>query len=189
MITEITRNHDLRIIDVVQFNRPPASRPVDVRPKPRPQYGCEPRPIHCGTGSGHHGQVNQQSVYDDYGYYNDDNEHYGDSHGNLYDDDYNSLSAYELESLLQDLTAAWNDSDRLKLASEAIRDNRIRTEQVVQILDSFWYEENRLEFALLAYDRVTDPENYELVNDVFWFSSSVSELEDYINSSEYSYNH
>lgn len=192
VISEITRNHDLKIIDIIRFNRPPAAKPI-VRPvpRPRPQDDCSPRPIHCGTAGNHHGQVYNNDdhyygsggAYNDYGYHSE-NDDYDYGH---YDS--NVISDYELEKLLEDLTAAWKDDERLQLATNAVQNNRLNTEQVISILDTFWNEESRLEFAIFAYERVTDPENYEMVNDVFWSSASVRELEDYISNDTYTYNH
>lgn len=74
------------------------------------------------------------------------------------------------------------DSDRLTLAKQIASSNCLTCSQVKQIIKTLSYESSRLEFAKYAYTRVYDPQNYYQINDSFSFSSSITELNDYIKS-------
>ncbi len=49
-------------------------------------------------------------------------------------------------------------------------------------MDKFTYEDNKLEFAKLAYKNCTDKDDYYRVNESFTYSSSKSELNEYISN-------
>lgn len=73
------------------------------------------------------------------------------------------------------------DSDQIRVAKQVIRSNGASALQIAEIMELMTFESSRLEIAKFGYQFVADPENYYLVNDVFWFSSSVRELDRYIN--------
>jgi hypothetical protein len=56
----------------------------------------------------------------------------------------------------------------------------VSSSQLSLILNEFDYESTKLEIAKYAYLYVYDPEKYYLINNVFEFSSSVDELNKYI---------
>jgi hypothetical protein len=56
----------------------------------------------------------------------------------------------------------------------------LNSSEIAEITKLFSFESSRLDFAKYAYDYVIDPKNYVIVQDAFMFSSSTSELQDYI---------
>lgn len=72
------------------------------------------------------------------------------------------------------------DTERLKIAKNAVASGSYNSREISEITRLFSFESTRLEFAKFAYRYTTDPKNYVLVQDAFTFSSSVSELQDYI---------
>lgn len=74
------------------------------------------------------------------------------------------------------------DSDKIRVAKQVIERNGATAQQIKQFIELLSFESGRLEVAKFAYSRVADPENYFMINDVFWFSSSVRELDRYINN-------
>ena len=72
------------------------------------------------------------------------------------------------------------DETKLTLAKQIGSSNCLSTAQVKQVMGLFGFEDSKLDFAKFAYDHVTDRNNYYKVNDVFGFSSSVDELNKYI---------
>lgn len=70
---------------------------------------------------------------------------------------------------------------KMKTAKQVLNANCLSTAQIVEIMGLFSFEGDKLEFAKSAYSKCTDKGNYFMVNDVFSFSSSVSELTDYID--------
>ena len=74
------------------------------------------------------------------------------------------------------------DSDRLTLAKQIASSNCLTSSQVKQIIKTLSYESSKLDFAKYAYTHVYDPQNYYQINDAFSFSSSITELNEYIKS-------
>ena len=71
---------------------------------------------------------------------------------------------------------------QLKTAKQIAGSNCLNASQVVEICKVFGFDETKLDFAKFAYDHCTEPRNYFKVNDVFGFSSSSDELNEYIQS-------
>ncbi|MCB9187044.1 MAG: DUF4476 domain-containing protein [Flavobacteriales bacterium] len=82
---------------------------------------------------------------------------------------------------LESIKAQWFDSDRIRVAKQIIRTNPISSQQIAEIMQLMSFESSRLEIAKFSYQFATDRENFFIVNDVFWFSSSVRELDRFIN--------
>ncbi len=72
------------------------------------------------------------------------------------------------------------DSNRVKIAKQAIAANYVRSWQVKELLSHFSFESNRLELAKFAYPYTLDKQNYFMVNDGFRFSSSSERLNRHI---------
>lgn len=85
----------------------------------------------------------------------------------------NAPAFSELKKVIGD---QWYDDTRLSVAKQALQNNWFTSAQVAAIMDEFWYEDSKLEFAKAAYQKVTDKQNYFIVNKEFWYSSSVEEL-------------
>lgn len=71
---------------------------------------------------------------------------------------------------------------KMKTAKQVLNSNCLSTAQIVEIMNLFSFEGSKLDFAKTAYAKCTDRGNYFMVNDAFSFSSSVSDLSDYIDS-------
>jgi hypothetical protein len=84
-------------------------------------------------------------------------------------------------SALQSVELATFDSDQIRVAKQVISRNGASSHQISEIMRVLSFESSRLEIAKFGYEFVGDPENYFVVNDVFWFSSSIRELDRYIN--------
>ena len=72
------------------------------------------------------------------------------------------------------------DDDRLGIAKQALVSNQMNVNQVSAIMDEFSFDKSKLNFAKAAYRKTIDRENYYLVNGKFSFSSSVSDLNNFI---------
>ena len=84
-------------------------------------------------------------------------------------------------SALRSIELATFDSDQIRVAKQVISRNGASSHQIAEIMRILSFESSRLEIAKYGYQFVGDPENYFVVNDVFWFSSSIRELDRYIN--------
>ena len=82
---------------------------------------------------------------------------------------------------LRSIDLATFDSDQIALSKQIIRNNAPSSNQIAEIMGILSHESSRMEVAKFGYRFVADPENYYVVNDVFWFSSSIRELDRFIN--------
>lgn len=72
------------------------------------------------------------------------------------------------------------ESAKLAIAKQALNANVFTARQVVCLLNTFSFESTKLEFAKMAYNKTVDKNNYYLVNDAFYFSSSITDLQQYL---------
>lgn len=94
---------------------------------------------------------------------------------------YIGMSPDAFASALRSIDLATFDSDQIRVAKQIIRRNGASSSQIADIMKALSFESSRLEVAKFGFQFVADPENYFVVNDVFWFSSSIRELDRYIN--------
>lgn len=74
------------------------------------------------------------------------------------------------------------EENKFQVAQQVFNSNCMTVNQVTQIIGLFNFEDTKLDFAKYAYGRTYDLSNYFMVNNAFSFSSSVDELNAYINS-------
>lgn len=74
------------------------------------------------------------------------------------------------------------EDGKLKIAKQIMNTNCMSVAQVKEIMALFSFEETKLEWAKFAYGKTTDPQNYYQLNDGFTYSSSVDELNEYIET-------
>ena len=74
------------------------------------------------------------------------------------------------------------EETKLKTAKQVISANCLNVDQIIQIANTFGFEETKLDFAKYAYDYCIEPRNYFKLNGIFSFSTSVDELSDYVQS-------
>lgn len=84
-------------------------------------------------------------------------------------------------SALQTIRNQGFDESRLKTAKQIAQNNCLNTNQIVDICKIFGFEETKLDFAKFAFDACVEPQNYFKVNNVFSFTSSADELNDFIS--------
>ncbi len=82
----------------------------------------------------------------------------------------------------QTISNADFDSDKQTIARQIVNSNCLTAQQVKEIAGLFDFESDKLKFAKFAYTHTYDIENYFIINDIFDFSSSIQELNNYINS-------
>jgi len=72
------------------------------------------------------------------------------------------------------------DDTKLSTAKQIAGSNCLSTNQIVDLCKLFGFEASKLDFAKFAYIHCTDANNYFKVNNVFQFSSSADELNEFI---------
>lgn len=90
------------------------------------------------------------------------------------------ISRPAFEAYLDAVESQWTDNSRLTVAKQGLQYHFLTTAMVMEVMQEFWTESARIEFAKAAYNRVVDPQFYYLVNDLFWHNSSVQELDRFI---------
>jgi len=90
------------------------------------------------------------------------------------------VSPAELNAFLLTLKDKPFEDTKKTIVKQFIKNNCVSSSQLSLILNEFDYESTKLEIAKYAYLYVYDPEKYYLINNVFEFSSSVDELNKYI---------
>ncbi len=73
------------------------------------------------------------------------------------------------------------DSNRLEMAKQIASWNYMTASQIREIASLFSFDSTRLEYAKYAFQSCINPGEYFMLNDVFTFSSSVRELNEFID--------
>jgi len=91
-------------------------------------------------------------------------------------------SASDFNKALNTIKSESFENTKITLAKQICKSSCLTTEQLKTLIKSFSFEASRLEMAKYAYEFVFDPDKYYLINDVFDFSNSKTELNKYIES-------
>jgi hypothetical protein len=94
---------------------------------------------------------------------------------------FNGFSPAVFAQLKQAMMNTSFDSNRLRIAEQAMVQNGITSQQVLELMGLLIFESNKLKFAKSAYSHTIDRHNYFLVNNGFTFSSSINSLNNHIN--------
>ncbi len=73
-------------------------------------------------------------------------------------------------------------SSKKRIAKQVISNNCMVVSHLVEILELFTFESDKLEMAKFAYAYIYDIENYYEVNNVFDFESSIEELDEFLRT-------
>lgn len=90
------------------------------------------------------------------------------------------LSAQETEQLMQAVKARSFEDQKVLLAKQALAESDIRSDDLRRLLQGFDFDKGKLELAKYAYARVADRQNFYRIYDAFSFSSSVRDLQEFI---------
>jgi len=92
------------------------------------------------------------------------------------------MSQQDFESAKRSIASKDFSDSKLKLAKQILNTNCLLSTQVMQLMELFDFESDKLDLAKYAYGYTLDIGNYYHVNDAFEFESSIDELDNYINS-------
>jgi hypothetical protein len=92
-----------------------------------------------------------------------------------------STNSSEFDGIKKNISSNGFDETRLSQAKTIVQKKCLTSNQVKDICELFGFEETKLDFAKFAYDWVYDQDNYYVVNDVFGFESSKTELNSFIS--------
>lgn len=94
------------------------------------------------------------------------------------------MSPRDFNAAVSTIKAQSFEETKLKTAKQVISANCLNVDQVMQIANTFNFEDNKLEFVKYAYDYCIEPRNYFKLNGIFSFSSNAEELSDYVQSKQ-----
>lgn len=92
-----------------------------------------------------------------------------------------STNSSEFDGIKKSISSNGFDDTKLSQAKMIVQKKCLTSNQVKEICQLFGFEDNMLDFAKFAYDWVYDQSNYYVVNDVFGFESSKTELNSFIS--------
>ena len=90
------------------------------------------------------------------------------------------VNSERLEDMAKTVENQTFNDDKVRVTKQIIRTNCITLDQLIVLLNNFDWDDGKLEIAKFAYDYVYDLENYYKVYNLFTFSSSGEELDEYI---------
>lgn len=90
------------------------------------------------------------------------------------------MPAPDFGKLKASVKAKTFSADMISTLKVGIKNKCITTDQVKELLGLFSFESDKLEMAKYLYEFTSDKDNYYTVGDVFTFSSSVSELNEFL---------
>jgi hypothetical protein len=93
-----------------------------------------------------------------------------------------SMDAASFGKAKQTIESKGFDDTKLSTAKQVAKANCLTTDQILEVMKVFGFEESRLEFAKYAYDFCFDQNNYYNVSQGFSFDPSTEELNEYIET-------
>lgn len=106
----------------------------------------------------------------------------GANHPNRGGYDQNIMNNQDFGRFMTSLRKESFDDNKTRKISTAARNNYFTAQQIVDVIKTLSFEENKLQLAKELYRVCVDQRNYYLVNDVFSFSSSKQKLNEYISN-------
>lgn len=90
------------------------------------------------------------------------------------------MSPGEFNAAKQTVKNEGFDETRLDIAKQIAGSNCLNTGQIIALCQELSFEQSKLDFAKFAFDHCLDPRNYFKVSNIFSFSSSKQDLNNYI---------
>ena len=91
------------------------------------------------------------------------------------------MSDSQFADALRSVSSKSFDDEKATVAKQITGSNCVTAEQAKTMMMQLDFESAKLDYAKFAYDKTFDIGNYYKLNDAFDFSSSVDELNEYIN--------
>ncbi|MBL0355553.1 MAG: DUF4476 domain-containing protein [Chitinophagaceae bacterium] len=118
---------------------------------------------------------------------NDDDDWGDDGNGNYnwnnnYDNTGRAMNAQSFNRFKESLNKEVFENTRMNISKQVIASDYFTTAQIKELMESFSFENNKLEIAKYAYKYTVDKREYYSVADAFTFSSNKEELLRYIQN-------
>jgi hypothetical protein len=93
-----------------------------------------------------------------------------------------SMTQVNFQKALESIKSKSFEDTKITTIKQIVKGNCITVSQLSEIIKLLTFEASKIEIAKFAYDYVSDTNNYFQVNDLFTFSSSVDELNEYLET-------
>jgi hypothetical protein len=93
-----------------------------------------------------------------------------------------SMAQVNFQKALESIASKSFEDTKITTIKQIVKGNCITVSQLSEIIKLLTFEASKIEIAKFAYDYVSDTNNYFQVNDLFTFSSSVDELNEYLET-------
>lgn len=91
-----------------------------------------------------------------------------------------AMYSMDFDKAVASIKAQSFEENKMTVAKQVLKGNYLNCAQIKTIMKLFSFETTKLDFAKLAYDKCVEKNNYYLINDAFGFSSSVDDLNEFI---------
>ena len=92
------------------------------------------------------------------------------------------ISESSFQGAVRSISSQTFEDSKMTVAKQILSSQCLTTSQVKEIMGLLTFEASKLDWAKSAYDRTYDIGNYWMLNDAFTFSSSISELNQFVES-------
>lgn len=166
--------HDLRVYEYLEYKKGGGRAKLLYTGRIRIDAGTV---THCvvdkQTGRMRIRTMDMEDAYLDYDQ-PDNNDVPGTSSNILTDKDLTDLKARTDDRI--------TDTEKLKLMKSVLAERTYYSVQVRRMMEWLTFEDSKLDFAKWSYDRALDKQDYWKLEDLFTFSSSKDEFNEYISS-------
>jgi hypothetical protein len=109
-----------------------------------------------------------------------------DNRNDRNDRDYRNyeMSDADFNQAKESLRKEWFENTRLSTAKQVVDRNYFTSNQVKDLMLLFTFENNRLDIAKYAYNKVVDKRNFFIVNDALSMSSNKEKLDQFIREQQ-----
>ena len=90
-------------------------------------------------------------------------------------------SSSEFNSVKSSIESKTFRDDKLTVTKQILRSKCFTTDQVKEMIGLFTFEDDKVEVAKMAYPKTFDQGNYYKINDAFTYSSSIDELNEFLD--------
>lgn len=90
------------------------------------------------------------------------------------------MSSSAFADYLQTIREKSFEGSKLTTAKAPLHNQHLTSEQIAQVMQAFTFEDTRIEFAIAAYNRCVDPDNYYKTHGALKYELSIEEIEEAI---------
>lgn len=93
-----------------------------------------------------------------------------------------TMDATEFAKIKSAISGEFSDDDKMTMAKVVLKNNWFTTEQLKKLVELFFYDDKKLEFAKYAYDYCVDKGNYYQVATLLFYETNKKQLLDFIGN-------